>query len=348
MRNVRAIAAAIVAVCICNGSQSLSAQPVAREPKQIGEPVLSPAQPPPESLQSSVAQAIKSSIGHRVGDPNFDPKADLNVDGVVNALDVAMFRLGQTTPAGSSDVRTGTPQATNGTTATITGERVIVGGQTTIALPGQTVSVLFLIRNNTTPILSYTVDANAVAQAGAVGTVTGNVAMTNFYDPRNIFTAGGVMRDPLFSFIEDNGSGGVSVTTITANLSTVLAVDNVNDVLAQVFFDVPQDALGDFTIALGSASILVDGNAAPIPFAFTPGTIHVTTSIPAVSEWGMIVLSLLILAAGSVVFAKRMVLQDGRRDNAEGPWGRVVVLLGGKDDSSRAIGHVMSDLRNVQ
>ncbi len=44
---------------------------------------------------------------------------------------------------------------------------------------------------------------------------------TNFYDIRNLITAGGAMRDPFFSVIQDNGSGGVSVTTITSDLSTV-------------------------------------------------------------------------------------------------------------------------------
>jgi hypothetical protein len=151
--------------------------------------------------------------------------------------------------------------------------------------------------------------------------VTANVSATNFYDQRNIFTAGGTMRDPFFSMIDDNGSGGVSVTTITADFSTVLAVDNVNDVLAQVFFDVPQDALGDFTIELGSASVLVDGNAAPVPFAFTPGTIQVSNSIPAVSEWGMIVLSLSVLAAGCVVFVKRHGVAESKVGQYRGPWG---------------------------
>jgi hypothetical protein len=298
MRTIRAIAAAIVAVCVFNGTRSLSAQPVASESRPVSEHVPSPVPLPPETHELPTVEAIKSSIGHQAGDPKFDPHADLNGDGVVNALDVAMFRLGRT----GND----RPSSNVGVVAA-TGERVIVDGQTTIALPGQTVSVIFLIRDNTTPILSYTVGANAVAQVGATGAMTANVSATNFYDQRNIFTAGGAMRDPFFSTIEDNGSGGVSVTTITADFSTVLAVDNVNDVLAQVFFDVPEDALGDFTIALGAASILVDGNASPVPFAFTPGTIRVLNpnEIPAVSEWGVIVLSLLIATAGSVVFAMR-------------------------------------------
>jgi len=44
-----------------------------------------------------------------------------------------------------------------------------------------------------------------------------------------------------------------------------------------------------------------------VSFSFTPGTIRVLdpATIPTVSEWGMIVMSLLLVAAGCVVFAKR-------------------------------------------
>ena len=98
----------------------------------------------------------------------------------------------------------------------------------------------------------------------------------------------------------------MTIDTVTADFSTVLAVDDINDVLAQVFFDVPSDALGDFTIQLGSSSTLIDGNAAPVSFAFTPAMITVLDpSVPTVSDWGMIVMSVLLVAAGCVVFAKR-------------------------------------------
>jgi hypothetical protein len=306
MRSIRPIAAAIVAVFVSYCEDSLHAEPIAREPEPGGRPVLWPAQAPPEPSQASFGEAIKSAIGRRADDPNFDPKADLNHDGIVNALDVAMFRLGRSRESAGAisppDPRNATVSEV--TTATVTGERIIVESQTTFALPGTTVSVLFLIRDNTTPLLSYTLDVNIVPQSDATGTVMANVSATNFFDARNLITAGGAMRDPFFSVIQDNGNGGVSVTTITSDLSTVQAVDDVNDVLAQVFFDVPQDALGDFTIELSSGSVLVDGNAASIPYTFTPGTIRVTNSIPAVSEWGVVVLGLLVMTAGSVIFAQ--------------------------------------------
>ena len=295
MRRVRSIAAAIVAVCISFGGNSLLAQVVQGRVSQADNQTTRTSTP--------FAGSLRSSLGLRAGDPGFDADADLNGDGVVNAVDVALWRLGRGkggVPAMGGKVPTGD----TGTIAALT-DRIVVEGQTTFALPGTTVSVLFLIRDNTTPILSYTLDVNIVPQSGSLGTVTANVSATNFYDVRNLISAGGAMRDPFFSVIQDNGGGGVSVTTITSDLSTVQAVDKVNDVLAQVFFDVPQDALGDFSIELGSGSVLVDGNAATVPFSFTPGTIRVTNSIPAVSEWGMMVLSLLVVTAGCVVFVRR-------------------------------------------
>ncbi len=262
------------------------------------------AKPPSPANQNNStplsAEALRASLGRKVGQPGFNSSADLNGDGTVNALDVALFKLAQR--EGRSPSRTtGTAQAVAGT------ERIIVEAPIITAFPGQTVSVLFLLRDNTTPLSGYTVDLDIVADAGAVGTVTANVGLTNFFDQQNLITAGGATRDPLFSVIGENGTGGVSVTTFTDDFSSVLATDDVNDVLAQVFFDVPSDALGDFTIQLGSSSTLVDGIGASVTFTLTPGTIRVLdpATIPTVSEWGMIVMSLLLVAAGCVVFAKR-------------------------------------------
>ena len=302
MRSVRAIAAAMVAVCIFSCGNSLHGQAVQGKVSQANDHA--------GQTSATLAESLRSSIGLRKGDPGFDADADLNGDGVVNAVDVALWRLGR--GKGNVPATTGIgPNEVVGTSVASTGEQIIVEGQTTFALPGRTVSVLFLIRANTTQLLSYTLDVNIVPQSDSMGTVTANVSATNFYDVRNLITAGGAMRDPFFSVIQDNGDDGVSVTTITSDLSTVQAVDNVNDVLAEVFFDVPQNALGDFTIVLASGSALVDGNAASVPFTFTPGTIRVSNSIPVVSEWGMIVLSLSVLAAGSAIFVRRLQVAVG-------------------------------------
>jgi len=259
----------------------------------------SPTPAYPDDSVPLTADALRDSIGRSAGRPGFNPVADLNNDGTVNALDVALFRQAK---------REGRlPSQTTTAMQTVAGtERIIVEMPISTAFPGQTVSVLFLLRDNTTPLSSYTVDVDIVSEPGAVGTVTANVGLTNFFDQQNFITASGATRDPFFSAIVDNGTGGVSVTTNTNDFSTVLAIDDMNDVLAQVFFDVPQDALGDFTVQLNAQSALLDGNIASVSFVTTPGTIRVLVPppIPAVSEWGMIVMSLLLVAAGSVVFAK--------------------------------------------
>ncbi len=254
------------------------------------------------------AITLRASIGRSIGQPDFNPQADLNGDGTVNALDVALFR--QAKREGRSPSRTTTAiQTVAGT------ERIIVEMPATTAFSGQTVSVLFLLRDNTTPLSSYTVDVDITPESGAVGTVTANAGFTNFFDQQNFITASGATRDPFFSVIADNGTGGVSVTTNTDDFSTVQAVDDVNDVLAQVFFDVPLDAVGDFTIQLTSSSALIDGNGASVSFTTTPGTIRVIdpATIPTVSEWGVIVMCSLIMAVGTVVFGKNDGLLTSRR-----------------------------------
>ena len=138
-------------------------------------------------------------------------------------------------------------------------------------LPGTTFGVLFTIQDiESTPLFGYSLDINIVPDADAVGILSANIDLTNFFDDQNLITAGGAIRDPIFSDIMGVGDGGVFITANTQDGSTVLAVLGVNDVLAQVFFDVSPDAFGDFTIELGPASAI--GTA---DFDFTPRTFTV-------------------------------------------------------------------------
>lgn len=143
------------------------------------------------------------------------------------------------------------------------------------AMPLEEVSILFMIRDNTTPLFGYSLDIDVIPQAGAVGSVTANAPLTNFFDVQNLITGGGAIRDPLFSTILDTGDGGVFISTNTDDLSTVLAVDGVNDVLVQAFFDVSPDAFGDFLITLGSGTALSDGLGFPVPFSFSTVAVQV-------------------------------------------------------------------------
>jgi hypothetical protein len=158
---------------------------------------------------------------------------------------------------------------------TVSAEQILFDQPLVEVLPGDEVSLLILLAENVTPLLGYSLDVGIVPAGGATGSVVADVAATNFFDSQNLITAGGAMRDPFFSTILDAGDGGVFISTNTDDGSTVLAVPGANDVLAQVVFDVSEDALGDFSIDLGPASALSDGAGFAVPFDFLGGTIHV-------------------------------------------------------------------------
>ncbi len=217
---------------------------------------------PPASHSSTAQESVaSSSLGRCVGDPDFRAEDDLNGDGCVNVLDIA--RLQGLRP-------TVQRRAAAGST-----ESIEVEPLSTAMVSGGTAEVLFLIQNNTTALLGYSLDVEIEPIAGAMGTVTVDVSATNFFEVQNLITAGGAELHPDFSVIIDPGDGGVFVNAITSDNSTVLAADGINDVLAQVFFDASADACGDFVIQLGPASALADGDAFPVPFGFTPGMISV-------------------------------------------------------------------------
>lgn len=124
-------------------------------------------------------------------------------------------------------------------------------------IPGNSISMLFLIESSEpTPIFGYSVDIDIVQDLDTEGLLSANAELTNFFDERNLITAGGATRDPEFSQILSTSDGGVFITTNTADDSTVMAVPGVNDVLAEVFVDVPLDAKGEFRIELGPASTI--------------------------------------------------------------------------------------------
>lgn len=169
---------------------------------------------------------------------------------------------------------------------------ILVEPETTEALPDSTVAVEFLIRDlETTPLFGYSLDVDLLPGLGASGQVLANIGLTNFFDTRNLITAGGATRDPMFSDILGPGDGGVFITTNTDDGSTVLAIDGVNDVLAQVFFDVSADAFGDFTLRLGPASALSDIGG-DVSFGFSPATITAVPE-PGTIAYGILALGLL-------------------------------------------------------
>jgi len=249
----------------------------------------------PSTLDSQ-AEVIRRSFGRRVNFNRNSAGVDLNGDGVVNILDAGLFRRSQ-------NWSTGTVASDRVSTVAVQGERIVVEPQSSTVISGSSLSVLFLIQDNTAPLAGYTLDVTVAGEPGVMGTVTANVAATNFYDVQNLITAGGATRDPFFSVIQGSEGGGVSLSTMTEDLSTVLAMDGVNDVLAQVVFDVSEDAHGDFTIQLTASSVLADSNFDSVPFTFAPATIRTLNPalVPATSDWGMAVLALLTVTAGSLL-----------------------------------------------
>jgi hypothetical protein len=137
-------------------------------------------------------------------------------------------------------------------------------------LPGTTFDVLFTIHDQeSTPLFGYSLDINIVPEAGASGLLSANIDLTNFFDSQNLITAAGATRDPLFSDIMGTNNGGVFITTNAQSGETVLAEEGVNDVLAQVFFDVSADAFGEFTVELGPASTVGTVDFEYVPHTFT-------------------------------------------------------------------------------
>ncbi len=126
-------------------------------------------------------------------------------------------------------------------------------------------------------LLGYSLDVDLTPADEAVGAVTGNINLTNFFESKNLITACVCDAElhPDFSVIIDPGDGGVFVNAITADNSTVLAVNDINDVLAEVFLDASADACGDFLVELGPASALSDAEGFPVPYDFDPAMVRV-------------------------------------------------------------------------
>lgn len=241
--------------------------------------------------------AIQDSLGKTVAKAT--KEADLNEDGIVNVLDAVQARLRTRTMAGPATIESKVhSQAIGGA------ERVLVQPVSISVLQGNQVSVLFLLRSNSTPLVGYTLDVTAQPLSGTSGSIAPNVALTNYFDDQNLITAAGKTRDPFFSVIQDNGSDGVAITTLTSDLSTVLAVDGVNDVFAEVVFDASSNAHGEFLLTLGGSTAISDDAGNAIPFTFLPGKIRALdfTEVPAATTWGICVLALLLSIAGTLIW----------------------------------------------
>ncbi len=259
-------------------------------PLLAGLPAVTTAGP----LRASAQGDVKYRLGRNMADAEFERHMDLNADGVINILDIASGRLG----ASSNPVQFGAST-----------EQIVVETTSSVIPPGGNLSLLVLLKANITPVLGYSLDVRIIPDPSSRGALTVNTSTTNFFDSRNLITAGGATRDPFFSVIQDNGVSGVFVNTITDDDSTVLALDGVNDVLVQVMLQASADACGPFSIELGNASALSDGSAQAIPYSFSSPIFLVNNgpqcNVPAASDWGLLVFALLVATSGTCVFQRR-------------------------------------------
>ncbi len=156
-------------------------------------------------------------------------------------------------------------------------ESIVLLGPVADVNQGSAISVLVLLTDNTTNLVSYSLDVDVFGEPASVGNVAGlGDPPSNFFESRNL-----IEQDPddalhpLFSVIATAADGGVFFSALSQSLTTVdLAVPGTSDILGQVFFDVSPDALGTYHIALGPATGLFDGES-KIPFDTNTLTIDV-------------------------------------------------------------------------
>jgi hypothetical protein len=205
----------------------------------------------------------RAALGSCKGDAQYDAGLDRNGDGCINVLDLHRLRIGF---RGGDDA----PGGIAGTS-----EVILVDGAVTTGLPGESVSVLLKLHNNVTPLFGYSIALRAVPLGGATGTVTANVDATNFFDVQHLILADpdSAPLDPDFSVILPWNDGGVFINANTADGSTVLATPDVNDVFAEVVFDLSPDSSGSFALQLGPATALSDGDGFPVGYIFCGGVV---------------------------------------------------------------------------
>lgn len=226
------------------------------------------------TLTLGVATILSTSVlcakCHGIDVPWLVP--DLNGDGVINVLDVHLARFGGADGTDSRDEERRVPPG-----GIAGGDMIAVSPDPLLLKPNGVGTVTLSLLDNTTPLFGYSLSVHAVPAPGARGTVSAVVASTNFGAPFNLLDAApsNPPVDPLFTVILPWASDGVFLSTNTADGSVVLAGPGVNDALAEVAFEASSDAAGTWTIQLGPASALSDGDGFAVAFAFAGGTIDV-------------------------------------------------------------------------
>ena len=132
-----------------------------------------------------------------------------------------------------------------------------------IAYPGDTISLLVKLEDNTTSIGGYQIEADLMLGGLQAGDVDFDLPQCNFYPSQNIFGNGGAT---LLQLAKTGNPGNVFLAAIDISGSTVPLAGTGHDVLVQLFVDVPLDAKGTFDIALGSNSGLSSSAGANLAY----------------------------------------------------------------------------------
>jgi hypothetical protein len=161
------------------------------------------------------------------------------------------------------------------------------------AEPGSTVRALVLLRESSVPLRGYSLEvrgSSAPDQGGGRGVlppVRVDTAQTNFFDPRNLITAGGLVRDGVLSVISPRPFGGVFVSAVTTT-GTITATAGVNDVLAEIVFRIaPDSPLGTTEFDFGTLTALGDANGSAVPFTSTGVSVTVIPGPAALALLGL-------------------------------------------------------------
>jgi len=215
------------------------------------------------------AEALRAALGSCVGDPHYDHRFDLDGSGCIDASDVRHFLRPHLRESGDGGIAGG-------------GSEVIIVEDAAIeANAGGSATVRLRLTNNGVPLFGYSTAVRVVPLAGAAGSISVDVAATNFLAAENLILAAPSEPplDPFFSVIVPWASGGVFVNANTADGSTVLAEPDVNDILAEVHLEVSADALGNFEVVFGPPTALSDGGGFAVPFGVCLARISVGVPI---------------------------------------------------------------------
>ncbi|MFG0244849.1 MAG: hypothetical protein ACF8MF_02200 [Phycisphaerales bacterium JB052] len=161
-------------------------------------------------------------------------------------------------------------------------------------LAGSRVSMLWLVEDVQDPLFGYSLQLEPIANQGSIGSVTVDVNATNFFEPRNLIMAGGGEINSALSIIQPSGVHGIFMSAnITDANNPIVPHTGINDVLAEVVWDISQDALGTFTFELGQATVLSDPDGFAVPFE---GRSLVITVVPAVPTTALSLGTLAVLS----------------------------------------------------